>query len=78
MGVLGEYYGKKYGSELGSKFGAWAGGHLGALAGRHLVRFKCGGRVRRTGPAILHKGEFVLPRGINPTRKQKQKMKKKK
>ena len=27
----------------------------------HLLGFKNGGRVGRTGPALLHKGEVVLP-----------------
>ncbi len=27
------------------------------------VRFKRGGKVRKTGPAVLHRGERVVPRG---------------
>ena len=32
--------------------------------------FKKGGKVKKTGPIYAHKGEFVLPKGIRPTRKQ--------
>jgi hypothetical protein len=32
--------------------------------------FKKGGRVKKTGKAMLHKGEFVLPVGVKPTKAQ--------
>jgi hypothetical protein len=35
------------------------------------VQFKNGGRVRKTGKATVHKGEYVLPRGVAPTARQK-------
>ena len=47
------------------------GGELGATLGG-LTGFKNGGRVKRTGPAYLHKGEFVLRKGIAPTKSQKE------
>lgn len=57
---LGEAIGKKYGGSLGEKvgrdLGRVGGGALGAL-----LPFKRGGRVKKTGPALLHKGEIVVP-----------------
>lgn len=57
---LGEAIGGKYGGSLGAKvgreFGSVAGGALGALA-----PFEKGGKVTKTGPALLHKGEIVVP-----------------
>lgn len=59
-GGLGQAIGQKYGGSLGGKVGAElgsvAGGALGALA-----PFEKGGRVKKTGPALLHKGEIVVP-----------------
>ena len=42
-----------------------------------LPRFKKGGRVKKTGKAILHKGEFILPVGVKPTKAQLKKVAKK-
>lgn len=42
------------------------GSALGALSG-----FKTGGHVKKTGPAYLHKGEFVLSANAKPTKKQR-------
>jgi hypothetical protein len=39
--------------------------------------YKKGGRVKKTGPAIVHKGEYVLPAGVVPTQNQLRKMKRK-
>ena len=33
--------------------------------------YKTGGRVKATGQAILHKNEYVLPKGVQPTAEQK-------
>ena len=59
-GGIGQALGKKYGGSIGEKvgkeFGTVAGGALGALA-----PFKKGGKVKKTGPALLHKGEIVVP-----------------
>lgn len=49
------------------------GSALGGLSG-----FKNGGRVKRTGKALVHKGEYVLPVGVAPTKAQKAKVAKKK
>ena len=53
--------------------GEQVGSALGGLSG-----FKKGGRVKRTGKAIVHKGEYVLPVGVAPTKAQKAKVAKKK
>lgn len=34
-----------------------------AASNIHAVSYKRGGKVRKTGPANLHKGERVVPRG---------------
>ncbi len=53
--------------------GEQVGSALGGLSG-----FKKGGRVKRTGKAVVHKGEYVLPVGVAPTKAQKAKVAKKK
>ena len=75
-GLLGKAIGGFAGNALG-KFtgtGGQEGGEIGeTLAGNllgKLIPFKKGGRVRKTGPAYMHKGEFVLPKGVKPTTKQ--------
>jgi hypothetical protein len=85
MGILGQQLGKLVGGGLGGFLGkkldfnkqgqgAVDRGHgigetLGGLAG-NLIPFKKGGRVHKTGPALLHKGEFILPKGVPPTKSQ--------
>lgn len=34
------------------------------------VGFKLGGKVKKTGRALVHAGEYVLPRGVKPTKDQ--------
>ena len=57
---LGQYVGKKYGGsigeEAGKNIGRIGGGALGAL-----LPFRDGGKVMKTGPALLHKGELIIP-----------------
>lgn len=83
MGIIGKYLGKHAGGFVGriagKKLGRYTGvgeargkevGHkVGELLG-DLAPFKKGGRVRKTGPIKAHKGEFVLPKGVKPTKKQ--------
>ena len=45
--------------------------HMEANAGGG---FKTGGRVKRTGKALVHKNEYVLPAGVEPTKAQKKKV----
>lgn len=72
MGLFGNILGRALGS-IGSALlpikgidGGEVGGALGSLA-----PFKTGGRVPRTGRALVHKGEYVLPANAKPTKAQK-------
>jgi hypothetical protein len=74
--ALGYYAGSKLGKYTG--IGAEEGGKRGAdIAGtalENLIPFRKGGKVKRTGPALVHKGEFILPKGVKPTKMQKMKV----
>jgi hypothetical protein len=37
---------------------------------KQIFKYKKGGRVKKTGVAMVHKGEFVLPVGVKPTKAQ--------
>ncbi len=75
-GLLGTAGGSALGGFFGSPtLGASIGGLLGREAGK-LIPFKKGGRVKKTGPALLHSGETVLPRGVAPTKAQVKAIKK--
>jgi hypothetical protein len=79
MGVLGNLLGQAAGHAIGRKFGnAGAGQSVGGAIGSALPGFKKGGKVKKTGLALVHKGEYVLPKGIKPTKAQKAKVAKKK
>lgn len=65
-GIAGGFVGGKKGRKIGSKLGSDLGGTAGAL----LTPYKTGGRVKKTEPALVHKGEFVLPVGVAPTKAQ--------
>ena len=90
MGVIGAAIGSEGGSALGGLIGKKIGGRGGAAAGRNIGRavggfaggafpmFKKGGKVKKTGLAVLHKNEYVLPAGVAPTKAQKAKVAKKK
>lgn len=83
MGIFGKILGKGLGKvaggiaggivggKAGRKIGSQLGGELGGTAGAVLTPYKKGGKVPKTGPALLHKGEFVLPAGVAPTKAQK-------
>lgn len=87
MGVIGEklgsLLGRSIGNFAGSKLGKYtgigaqeggeAGGDIGGKIGA-LLPFKKGGRVKKTGPILAHKGEFILPRGVAPTKQQLKKV----
>lgn len=60
-GLIGGLFGKK-----GGAIGEEIGGGLG-----DLVPFKTGGPVTKTGPALIHKGEFVLPANAKVTKAQR-------
>lgn len=66
---LGKFTGM--GADQGARLGEDIGGDIG-----DLLPFKKGGRVKRNTRALLHKGEFVLPKGIKPTKAQLKAVKK--
>jgi len=49
---------------------------LGPGEGPRLPEFKKGGKVKKTGPIMAHKGEYVLPASVKPTKKQVSKVSK--
>lgn len=61
MGFLSGIVGGALGHGLGSLIGHGSeGASIGTTIGE-LLPFKHGGKVKKTGPAYLHKGEIVLP-----------------
>lgn len=68
---IGHFAGNKLGkyTGIGAAEGASAGKSLGEQIGE-LLPFKKGGRVPKTGKIYAHKGEFILPKGVKPTKKQ--------
>lgn len=74
MGFFGNLLGQGVGALAGGLFGgkgrdvgAGIGGKLGSL-----LPFKTGGPVKKTGPALIHKGEYILPaNGPKPTKAQR-------
>lgn len=78
-GYIGGKLGRLIGGERGENIGKGIGGTLGGIAGyagAKTLGFKKGGKVKRTGKALVHKGEFILPKGIKPTKKQIKKVRK--
>jgi len=75
---LGRFAGKKLGkyTGIGEEHGGKLGHEIGGSTGEHLIPFKKGGRVKKNGKIIAHKGEFVLPRGVKPTTHQVKMVKK--
>ncbi len=72
MGFFGSLLGRGLGT-IGSALlpvkgisGGDVGEQLGALA-----PFKHGGAVKKTGVALLHKGEWVIPANSKPTKTQR-------
>ena len=78
MGVFGEILGNGLGQAGGQLLagdkGRQAGGIIGGALGSLIPEFKKGGRVKgnkgKRVRAILHAGEYVLPVGVKPTKKQ--------
>lgn len=68
---LGEAIGKKFGGSIGQEAGKNIGRAIGTAAGAAIPYLKEGGAVKKTGPAYLHRNEFVLPASIKPTKSQK-------
>ena len=61
--ALGTVGGSMLGGYLGGDTGKQAGGQIGGILG-NLLPFKEGGKVAKTGPAYLHKGEMVVPKHL--------------
>lgn len=65
MGLLGSQLGKAIGGGIGGKYGGNTGKEVGSILGSAagaLLPFKKGGKVvKKTQPALLHKGEVVIP-----------------
>lgn len=68
--LIGGTAGRLLGGKAGAKIGSQLGGQLGSTAGAVLTPYKNGGKVKKTEPALVHKGEFVLPVGVAPTKSQ--------
>ena len=82
MGLIGAAIGSEGGSALGGILGKKLGGRGGESSGRNIGRvagsvggglfgFKNGGKVKKTGLALIHKNEYVLPANAKPTKAQK-------
>lgn len=74
MGVFGNLLGSLGGSLVGGLFGKKGGEIGGSLGGElgSLIPFKKGGAVGgRNVKALLHAGEYVLPKGVKPTKAQR-------
>ena len=69
--ILGKFAGGALGNLIGGKKGRELGQELGSAGGNLLLPFKKGGYVKKTTPALLHAGEFVLPASVKPTKSQK-------
>ena len=70
--AIGEItYGKK-GERIGKKYGKYVDAVAPFIA--PLLMFKKGGKVPKTTLAQVHKGEYVLPASVKPTKAQKKKV----
>ncbi len=70
-GGLGRLIGKKIGGRRGADAGANIGRAAGGIAGAAFPMFKKGGKVKKTGLALVHKNEYILPANAKPTKAQK-------
>ena len=79
MGPVSGFLGGTLGKQIGGKGigGDILGGLFGA-AGTLLPWYETGGKVKQTGPAMVHKNEYVLPANAKPTKRQRAIVKKNK
>lgn len=63
-GLLGQAGGALAGGFLGGQKGSQAGQQIGGILGSNFLPFKKGGMVEHTGPALVHKGEMVVPKHL--------------
>lgn len=70
--AIGGWAGKELGQHtgMGQKEGQRVGEDIGGDILDFLIPFKKGGKVKKKMPALLHKGEFVLPARVKPTKAQ--------
>lgn len=67
MGLFGNLLGQGVGALAGGAFGGDAGRSAGQNIGGQLgnfLPFAKGGMVKHTGPALIHKGEMVVPKHL--------------
>lgn len=81
FGVLGKGIGNFAGQNLGkfTGMGADKGSQIGEDIGGDIgdyLPFKKGGRVKKNMIIRAHKGEFILPKGVKPTKTQIKKVRK--
>lgn len=71
FGGLSRLLGTGIGQLIGGKKGAAIGGDIaGGIS--DLIPFEKGGAVgNKNVKALLHAGEFVLPKGVKPTKQQR-------
>ena len=60
----GQLLGGGIGQLVGGQKGRDVGASIGSTLGNALIPFKKGGMVKKTGPALLHKGELVVPKHL--------------
>ena len=65
MGRGGVIIGRELGKAVG--INPETAGFLGGA----LLKFETGGAVKKNTKALLHKGEYVLPAGVKPTKAQR-------
>jgi hypothetical protein len=61
------------GAIIGREIGKVAGinPEASAMLGGAFLKFETGGAVKKNTKALLHKGEYVLPKGVKPTKAQR-------
>ncbi len=79
MGPVSGFLAGQAGKAIGGKGigGDILGGLFGA-AGTLLPWYETGGKVKHTGPAMVHKDEYILPANAKPTKRQRAIVKKNK
>jgi hypothetical protein len=71
-GRVGGTIGGLIGRGIGFLTGDQQKGHdIGSKFGANLVGFKKGGRVKKSGKYLVHKREFIVPKKVRVTKKQK-------
>jgi len=70
-GAVGRTIGGLVGKGVGALTGnPEKGKQIGSAFGESTLGFKNGGRVKRNGKYLVHKSEYILPKGVKATKKQ--------